>query len=57
MIKIIYFVIIYSVVLTTNVLAEYPKVCFYVDEGYQGESICATQGQVVGHVFNPVIIR
>ncbi|MEY4921976.1 MAG: hypothetical protein RLY17_693 [Pseudomonadota bacterium] len=47
MIKIIYFVIISSFVLTTNVLAEYPKVCFYADEGYQGESICATQGQVV----------
>ncbi|HDL8492538.1 TPA: peptidase inhibitor family I36 protein, partial [Yersinia enterocolitica] len=41
------FMILFLVVLITNVFAEQPKICFFAEEGFQGKSICATQGQAV----------
>ncbi|AJJ61525.1 peptidase inhibitor family I36 protein [Yersinia aldovae] len=58
MINHIYFVMISSVLLTSHIFAQSPKVCFYADEGFQGESICATQGQAVSdlkHEWNDKI--
>ncbi|HDL7795121.1 TPA: peptidase inhibitor family I36 protein [Yersinia enterocolitica] len=47
MINNILFMILFLIVLITNVFAEQPKICFFADEGFQGKSICATQGQAV----------
>ncbi|HDM8289898.1 TPA: peptidase inhibitor family I36 protein [Yersinia enterocolitica] len=47
MINNILFMILFLVVLITNVFAEQPKICFFAEEGFQGKSICATQGQAV----------
>lgn len=44
------FILLFLMILTTNVLAEQPRVCFYNDENYQGRSICATQGQAVSNL-------
>ncbi|HDL6961034.1 TPA: exotoxin [Yersinia enterocolitica] len=47
MINNILFVVLFLIILTTNVYADNNKICFYADEDYQGASICATQGQAV----------
>lgn len=47
MINNIFCFVLFVMILTTNVYADNNKVCFYADEGYQGASICATQGQAV----------
>ncbi|HEN3480775.1 TPA: peptidase inhibitor family I36 protein [Yersinia enterocolitica] len=47
MINNILFMILFLILLITNVFAEQPKICFFADEGFQGKSICATQGQAV----------
>ncbi|HHL2559349.1 TPA: peptidase inhibitor family I36 protein [Yersinia enterocolitica] len=44
------FIMIFLITLTTNVLAEQPRICFFADENYQGSSICATQGQTVSNL-------
>ncbi|WP_407083981.1 peptidase inhibitor family I36 protein [Yersinia artesiana] len=41
---------LFLIILTTNVFAEQPRICFFADENYQGRSICATQGQAVSNL-------
>ncbi|CNH01341.1 peptidase inhibitor family I36 protein [Yersinia pekkanenii] len=50
MINNIFFMVLCLIILTTNVFADNPKVCFFADEGYQGASICATQGLAVDNL-------
>lgn len=47
MINNILFFVLFVMILTTNVYADNNQICFYADEGYQGASICVTQGQAV----------
>ncbi|HHH1510393.1 TPA: peptidase inhibitor family I36 protein [Yersinia enterocolitica] len=42
-----FFIVLILIISTVNVFAEQPKVCFFADEGYQGNSFCASQGQAV----------
>lgn len=44
------FIFILFIFFTERVFADQPKVCFFADEGYQGRSICATQGQAVSNL-------
>lgn len=39
------FIVLILIISTIDVFAEQPKVCFFADEGYQGQSFCASQGQ------------
>ncbi|WP_026018099.1 peptidase inhibitor family I36 protein [Yersinia enterocolitica] len=41
------FIVLFLIISTIDVFAEQPKVCFFADEGYQGKSFCASQGQAV----------
>ncbi|EKN3343132.1 peptidase inhibitor family I36 protein [Yersinia enterocolitica] len=44
------FIMLFLIILTTNVFAEEPRICFFEDENYQGRSICAHQGQAVSNL-------
>ena len=39
--------ILFILILSSDVHASQPKVCFFIDENYQGESLCTTEGNSV----------
>ncbi|WP_391592413.1 peptidase inhibitor family I36 protein [Yersinia hibernica] len=38
---------LFFLILSTNVYSSEPKICFYIDENFQGESLCTTEGNAV----------
>lgn len=39
--------ILFILILSSNVYSSQPKVCFFIDENYQGEALCTTEGNAV----------
>ncbi|MGE4669985.1 peptidase inhibitor family I36 protein [Yersinia enterocolitica] len=52
MIKMMFLFTLFSLVsmLSFDVFSNNPKVCFFVDENYQGESLCTTEGNAINEL-------
>ncbi|CNI88063.1 MULTISPECIES: peptidase inhibitor family I36 protein [Yersinia] len=43
----LFLLMLFFSILSSDVYANEPKVCFYLDEDYQGESLCTTEGNAI----------